>query len=239
MALVARGLVATRTRAQRLIREGAVSVDGVVVRKPSMVVDDGAVLVADQGEDYVSRGALKLVGAFVAFADRGLRSAQGRQCLDIGASTGGFCDVLLRQGARAVVALDVGHGQLAPRIAADERVTDMSGVNIREVTAQTLPFRPQVVVSDVSFISLTYVIPVIADIAAPGADVVLLIKPQFEVGKGRLGKGGVVDDETLRDEAVRRVVACAREHGLTVVGVEPSPIEGTHGNAEYLLCARA
>ena len=120
----------------------------------------------------------------------------------------------------------------------DPRIIEMSGVNIRDVTAANLPYRPDMIVSDVSFISLTYVIPVIARIAAPGASVVLLVKPQFEVGKGNLGKGGIVEDRHLRDQALETVVDCANQHGLTVAGTAPSPIEGTHGNTEFLLFAR-
>ena len=147
--------------------------------------------------------------------------------------------MLLRRGAHRVVALDVGHGQLDPRIAADPRIIEMSGVNIRDVRDGDLPYRPRMVVSDVSFISLTYVIPVIARIADPGAHIVLLVKPQFEVGKGHLGKGGIVEDPVLRERALSAVAACADECGLDVVATAPSPIEGTHGNTEHLLYARA
>lgn len=236
-ALVERGLVSTRSKASRLIKAGKVTVDGRVVGKPSAVVEPGTALAVDKGDDYVSRGAIKLVGAFEAFADRGLKDPTGKDCLDIGASTGGFTEVLLRRGARHVVALDVGHGQLAPRIAADPRVTDMSGANIRDITSDDLPYRPECIVSDVSFISLTYVLPVVADIAAPGADIVLLVKPQFEVGKGNLGKNGVVEREDLRRWALDHVLACARANGLAVRSTAPSPIVGTHGNKEYLLYA--
>lgn len=249
VALVALGLVESRSKAAALVKAGAVRVGGTngrVERKPSakvpVAVDEAGNLVAveeiavDKGDDYVSRGALKLEGAFAAFGSA-LRPAQGLHCLDIGASTGGFCDVLLRRGAAAVIALDVGHGQLDPRIAGDGRIVEMSGTNIRDVTAEDLPFRPELIVSDVSFISLTYVLPVAAAVAAPGAQLVLLVKPQFEVGREHLGKNGIVTDESLRQEAVRKVTSCAQENGLTVLAVAPSPIEGTHGNAEYLLLA--
>ena len=163
-------------------------------------------------------GAYRLSGAFETFAGNGLTGPEGLECLDIGASTGGFTDVLLRRGAAKVVALDVGHGQLDPRIANDEHVIEMSGVNIRrEVEADDLPYRPAMIVSDVSFISLTYVIPVIARIAAPGAQIVLLVKPQFEVGRAGLGKNGIVEDPALRERALHDVVACAEQHGLDVV----------------------
>ena len=152
-AYVARcALAPSRAKAQRLIRDGSVFVDGVYVRKPSASVPHGAHVEIHGADDYVSRGAYKLLGAFSAFASYGLRPPAGLDCLDIGASTGGFCDVLLRSGARHVIALDVGHGQLDARIAADPRTTEMSGVNIRDVGPEDLPFVPQMVVSDVSFI---------------------------------------------------------------------------------------
>ncbi|NEG70248.1 TlyA family RNA methyltransferase [Bifidobacterium choloepi] len=263
-ALVDLGLVGTRAKAQRLVRAGAVRVggpDGRVETKPSakvllVVNSDGNVvaaedLVVNKGDDYVSRGALKLEGAFAAFGEGGtleasgelaaadaLKPAAGLRCLDIGASTGGFCDVLLRRGAVSVIALDVGHGQLDPRIAGDARIIEMSGVNIRDVTAGDLPYRPELIVSDVSFISLTYVLPVAAAIAADGAQMVFLVKPQFEVGREHLGKNGIVTDESCRLAALDKVTACARANGLTVLATAPSPIEGTHGNAEYLMLVR-
>ncbi len=238
-ALVALGLVESRTKAQRLIKSGKVTVDGITATKPAQAIASASDIAIDKGDDYVSRGAYKLVGAFDAFRAAGLPEPVGFDCLDIGASTGGFCDVLLRRGAHRVVALDVGHGQLDPRIAADPRIIEMSGVNIRDVRDSDLPYRPRMVVSDVSFISLTYVIPVIARIADPGAYIVLLVKPQFEVGKGHLGKGGIVEDPALRERALSAVAACADECGLDVVATAPSPIEGTHGNTEHLLYARA
>ncbi|KFI93108.1 hemolysin A [Bifidobacterium saguini DSM 23967] len=238
MMLVAAGLVESRAKAQRLIKAGHVRVDGQTVTKPSYMVKAGhSELAVDKGDDYVSRGAYKLLGAFGAFADAGLTSPRDLHCLDIGASTGGFTDVLLRRGAAQVVALDVGHGQLDPRIAGDERVIEMSGINIREVEAEDLPYTPQMIVSDVSFISLTYVIPVIERITQPGAQIVLLVKPQFEVGRSGLGKNGIVEDPALRAQALQTVVDCASQHHLQVKATADSPIEGTHGNAEYLLYA--
>lgn len=238
--LVEAGVVGTRTKAQKLIKAGKVTVNGETVSKPAYAVGalGHARIRVDKGEDYVSRGAYKLVGAFEAFRERGLAEPTGLQCLDIGASTGGFCDVLLRRGAKNVIALDVGHGQLDPRIAGDPRIIEMSGVNIRDVSADDLPYRPRMIVSDVSFISLTYVIPVIARIAAPGAAVVLLVKPQFEVGRDGLGRNGIVESEELRLKALQDVTACAEREGLDVTATAPSPIEGTHGNAEWLLYAR-
>lgn len=236
--LVDLGLVDTRSKAQRLVRAGHVLVDGKVVDKPSRMVLSNAEIRVDKGDDYVSRGAYKLAGAFKAFADAGLSGPEGLRCLDIGASTGGFCDVLLRGGAERVIALDVGHGQLDPRIANDPRIIEMSGVNIRDVQDGDLPYRPQLVVSDVSFISLTYVLPVIARIADKGAQIMVLVKPQFEVGRANLDRHGIVTDPAVRERALERVVDCARACGLGVVATTVSPIEGTHGNVEYLLFAR-
>lgn len=238
--LVAAGFTDSRAKAQRLIKSGRVRVDGVVVTKPSFMVKAAHnELAVNGGDDYVSRGAYKLLGAFERFADYGLPEPRDMDCLDIGASTGGFTEVLLRRGAHRVIALDVGHGQLHPRIAGDDRVIEMSGVNIRDVEADDLPYRPAMIVSDVSFISLTYVLPVIARIAAPGAHIVLLVKPQFEVGREGLGKNGIVEHAQLREQALARVVACAGDCGLTVKATDDSPIEGTHGNHEYLLYAVA
>lgn len=235
--LAQRGLTRSRATAQRLIRSGKVSVEGKIVRKPSHEVVFSSRICVDNGDDFVSRGAYKLIGAFERFGLQGLSSPQGRDCLDIGASTGGFCDVLLRRGAARVIALDVGHGQLDQRIAGDPRIIEMSGVNIRDVTADDLPFRPSLVVSDVSFISLTFVIPVIARIAAHHADVVLLVKPQFEVGKDRIGRHGIVTSQDLREKALQDVILCAEREGFIVRGTCVSPLTGTHGNVEYLLYA--
>lgn len=236
--LAARGLAASRTKARRLVEEGRVLVDGRTERRPSAPVSSAASLEIRDGDDYVSRGALKLVGAFEAFAPSGLRDPRNLDCLDVGASTGGFTQVLLRRGARRVVALDVGHGQLDPLLARDPRVVDMSGVNVRDLEPGDLPFRPALVVGDVSFISLLHVLPVVRGVIDDVGEAVLLIKPQFEVGRGRLGRHGVVRDPRLRRSAVAAVVAAAAEDGFEVVGVAPSPIEGMHGNVEYLLYLR-
>lgn len=236
--LVASSLVKSRNRAQQLIKEGRVRVDGVVVRKSATSILSSQHIEVDVGDDYVSRGAYKLEGAFQAFRGNGLVDPDGALCLDIGASTGGFTEVLLRRGARMVIALDVGHDQLDSRLQQDARVLEMSGTNIRDCTPEDLPFKPQYVVSDVSFISLTMIIPVIAQLAAPNAHIVLLIKPQFEVGKQLLGKHGIVNDPALQEEVQRTICQCAVDNGLTVVSLAPSPIEGTHGNKEWLLYLR-
>ena len=222
--------------ARALIMEGRVmSGDRKILRASEMIGAEEQLRVRGELNSFVSRGAHKLKRALEVFH----LDLNGKICADIGASTGGFCDVLLRRGAAHVIALDVGHGQLDPRIAGNERIIEMSGVNIRDVEADDLPYRPSMIVSDVSFISLTYVIPVIARIAAPGAHVVLLVKPQFEVGKGNLGKNGIVESETLRKQALDTVTACAKANGLDVRATAVSPIEGTHGNIEYLLYAVA
>jgi len=189
----------------------------------------------------VGRGALviepDLAGALAAFAPRGLAVA-GRRCLDAGASTGGFTDVLLRAGAAQVIAVDVGYGQLAWSLRTDERVTVLDRVNVRTLTPGQVGAPPELVTADLSFISLTLVLPALAACAAPEADFVLLVKPQFEVGKGRVGAGGVVRDPALRAEAVTLVASAAVTLGLGVAGVAPSPLPGPSGNVEYFLWLR-
>ena len=239
MMLVASGLVESRAKAQRLIKAGHVRVDGETITKPSFMVKAGhSELAVDKGDDYVSRGAYKLLGAFETFAGNGLTGPEGLECLDIGASTGGFTDVLLRGGAAKVVALDVGHGQLDPRIANDEHVIEMSGVNIREVEADDLPYRPAMIVSDVSFISLLKIMPAVVPLLAPGGVMVSLIKPQFEAGREHVGKGGIVRDITVHRDVIRRVVDGIAENGLSPLGLTFSPIKGADGNIEYLLYSR-
>ena len=246
-ALVDRSLANSRTIAQRLIKAGVVSVNNRVITKSSFLVNNSEEIIIQKSKElekseyflkYVSRGALKLEGAFEAFSKYGLSILNSTRALDIGASTGGFCDVLLQKGVNSVIALDVGHGQLHPKIANNPRVIEMSGVNIRDVYEEDLPYKPNLIVSDVSFISLTLVIPTIARIAEKNANIVLLVKPQFEVGKGNLGKGGIVTDESLRISALEKVKNCAKANNMTVIATEKSPIEGTHGNVEYLLYAR-
>ena len=246
-ALVDRSLANSRTIAQRLIKAGVVSVNNRIITKSSFLVNNSEEIIIQKSKEsekseyflkYVSRGALKLEGAFEAFSKYGLSILNSTRALDIGASTGGFCDVLLQKGVNSVIALDVGHGQLHQKIANNPRVIEMSGVNIRDVYEEDLPYKPNLIVSDVSFISLTLVIPTIARIAEKNANIVLLVKPQFEVGKGNLGKGGIVTDESLRISALEKVKNCAKANNMTVIATEKSPIEGTHGNVEYLLYAR-
>jgi 23S rRNA (cytidine1920-2'-O)/16S rRNA (cytidine1409-2'-O)-methyltransferase len=191
--------------------------------------------VADPG--YASRGGHKLAGALDTFSEKGLTVA-GRFCLDAGASTGGFTDVLLRRDAARIIAVDVGYGQLLWRLRQDERVTVLDRCNVRELTPDLLPVLPDLVVGDLSFISLRLVLPALKECAAPRADFVLMVKPQFEVGKDRLGAGGVVRDLDLRADAVLDVAESAAELGLGTQGVTASALPGPSGNVEYFLWLR-
>jgi 23S rRNA (cytidine1920-2'-O)/16S rRNA (cytidine1409-2'-O)-methyltransferase len=238
--LVRRGLARSREQARELVESGRVKVHGTVATKPATQVDDAAaVLVADAGSgaDYASRGAHKLIGALEAFGPRGLVVA-GRRCLDAGASTGGFTDVLLRRGAVHVVAVDVGYGQLVWALRTDARVTTLDRTNVRELVAADLPYAPELVVADLSFISLALVLPALTGVCAPDADLVLMVKPQFEVGRERVGAGGVVRDPGLRAEAVRRIAEEAFGLGFGTAGVVASPLPGPSGNVEYFLWLR-
>lgn len=193
----------------------------------------------EQDPDYVSRGGHKLAGALEAFAPRGL-AVRGRRALDAGASTGGFTDVLLRAGAAQVVAVDVGYGQLAWSLQSDDRVVVKDRTNVRELTLDAIDGEPvDLVVGDLSFIPLGLVLPALVACTRPDADLVLMVKPQFEVGRERLGSGGVVRSTQLRAEAVRTVAGHAAGLGLGVLGVTASPLPGPSGNVEYFLWLRA
>jgi 23S rRNA (cytidine1920-2'-O)/16S rRNA (cytidine1409-2'-O)-methyltransferase len=235
--LVRRGLARSREQAGELVAAGRVTVAGLRAAKPATQVSrDAPISIADTGEPgYVSRGGRKLAGALAVFSAGGLTVA-GRACLDAGASTGGFTDVLLRAGAAHVVAADVGYGQLAWSLRTDPRVTVLDRVNVRTLE-QVTPV-PGLVVADLSFISLTLVLPALVASAAPDADFVLLVKPQFEVGKGRVGAGGVVRDSADRADAVRPVAHAAGQLGLGVLGITASPLPGPAGNVEYFLWLR-
>ena len=241
--LVRRGLARSRAHAGDLIKTGRVSVRGQLVLKPSMNVGDGddIVLVADpEDPGYASRAALKLAGALDALAGStaGRRLADavdGAWCLDLGASTGGFTDVLLRRAAAHVVALDVGHDQLVGRLREDPRVTVVEGFNVRDLRRTDLAREPDLVVGDLSFISLTLVVPALAAVLAPGTPVMLMVKPQFEVGKDRLGSGGVVRDPALHVGAVLDVVLAAAAVGLNARALVPSPLPGPSGNREFFV----
>lgn len=235
-ALVARGLAATRSRARDLILRGQVLVDGRVAAKAGVMVADEAEIVLAPGAaaDAVSRGGLKLAAGLDAF---GFDPA-GRVALDVGASTGGFTEVLLARGAARVYAVDVGHGQLHGRLAADARVVSLEGTDSRTLDAGLVPEPAGAIVADISFISLEKALPAALAIAAPGAFLVALVKPQFEAGREGVDKGGIVRDAAVRDAAVARVRDwIARLAGWRVVGIVPSPIAGGSGNQEYLLGA--
>ncbi|GGS57432.1 TlyA family rRNA (cytidine-2'-O)-methyltransferase [Planobispora rosea] len=235
--LVRRKLARSREHAAQLIEAGRVAVGGRTAAKPATQVDTAsAITVAEaaEGPDYVSRGAHKLVGALEAFGPRGL-TVEGRRCLDAGASTGGFTDVLLRNGAAHVLAVDVGYGQLAWSLRTDERVTVMERVNVRDLTPGMVGEPPTLIVGDLSFISLRLVLPALIACAAPESDFAMLVKPQFEVGRERVGAGGVVRDPALRAEAVQDVAEAAQSLGLTVRGVTASPLPGPSGNVEYVI----
>jgi 23S rRNA (cytidine1920-2'-O)/16S rRNA (cytidine1409-2'-O)-methyltransferase len=236
--LVRRGLARSRGDARDLVEAGLVQVAGVRARKPAQPVGEDTELGVDDAPRWVGRAAHKLAAALETWRPEGLAVA-GRRCLDAGASTGGFTQVLLGEGAAHVVAVDVGHGQLVPEIASDHRVEDRSGTTVRGLGPEDVGGPVDVLVADLSFISLTLVVPDLAGLLVPGGDAVLLVKPQFEVGRARLGSSGVVTDPADRADAVLRVVAAARDAGLGVRGLVPSPVTGGSGNTEYLLWARS
>jgi 23S rRNA (cytidine1920-2'-O)/16S rRNA (cytidine1409-2'-O)-methyltransferase len=236
--LVERGLARSRGHAADLVKAKRVLVGTKEITKPSASVAMDCEITIIPADEYVSRAGLKLKGALDAF---GALEVDGKTCLDVGASTGGFTDVLLRHGAARVVAIDVGHEQFAPELVNNPRVQSFEGINAREVTLVELRdltddknLEIDLVVADLSFISLTLVLPALAALA-PKADFVLLIKPQFEVGKQSLSASGVVSDHRLRASAIKQVVDCCHELGLGMLGLERSELPGTHGNIEYLI----
>lgn len=235
-ALAARGLARSRTHAATLIAAGLVSVDGRQVRKASFAVSDDDAIVLAQTDHYVSRGAHKLIAALDAFDVL----VEERLALDLGASTGGFTQVLRERGARRVLSIDVGHEQLAASVADDPGVVSVEGFNVRYMTRANLTEAtgateaPQLIVGDLSFISLELILPAVAAVAAEDADIVLLVKPQFEVGRTAV-RGGLVTDPATRADAVARVIWSAWDQGLGMRGMIASPILGTHGNAEFLV----
>ena len=230
--LVERGLAPNRERAQRLILAGDVLVDDRPVTKAgTAVASDAALRLRSEPAPYASRGGEKLAGALAAFE----LDVAGLVALDVGASTGGFTDCLLRAGASRVIALDVGYGQLAWSLRSDPRVVVLERTNARALDVGVLPEPPALAVVDVSFISLGLVLPPVAAVLAPGARIVALVKPQFEVGRGQVGKGGVVRDPALRASAVAGVRAVAEGLGLEVAGEAPSVLPGPKGNQEVFL----
>lgn len=232
--LVDRGLVESRERGQAIIIAGNVLVNGRKVEKAgSLVPGDAEIRILGDQMPYVSRGGLKLERALLEFT----MDVKEKICLDVGASTGGFTDCLLQHGAKKAYAVDVGYGQMAWKIRQDPRVTVIERTNIRDITPAIIPEQADIAVIDVSFISLEKVIPPVLRFLNPGAGIIALIKPQFEVGKGQVGKGGIVRDETARTAAVEKVRMFFQNAGLEVKGIIPSPITGQDGNVEYLLHA--
>ncbi|MEQ1771923.1 MAG: TlyA family RNA methyltransferase [Devosia sp.] len=233
--LVRRGLYASRSRARDAILRGAVIVDGTPAVKPAQRVgDQAAITLRDAARAYVSRGALKLKHALLAFGI----DVRGRRALDIGASTGGFTQVLLEAGAAHVTAIDVGHGQMVAQLASDSRVTHIEGLNARNLDAAHLAGPIDLIVCDVSFISLKLALPSALALGEPGAQLVALIKPQFEVGREALGKSGIVTVTAEHDRVCRDIAGFLAEQGWPVEGVVPSPVEGGDGNKEFLVAAR-
>ncbi len=235
VALVECGLAASRERARALILAGHVRVDGQVVSKAGAPVAlDARVELDAPDHPYVGRGGIKLAHALDAFAI----DPAGRRALDVGASTGGFTDVLLQRGAASVIALDVGRGQLDWRLRTDPRVLVREGVNARSLTSDDVPYAVDLVTVDVAFISLRHILPALPRLLAPGADVVALVKPQFEAGRDEVGKHGLVTDPAVHDAVVARVTTEARAVGLRRAAMTPSPITGATGNREFFLHLR-
>jgi 23S rRNA (cytidine1920-2'-O)/16S rRNA (cytidine1409-2'-O)-methyltransferase len=229
--LVDHGLAESRQKAQALVMAGRVRVGGHPARKAGAAVPDDARIEVLPGPEHVGRGALKLAGALSAF---GLDPA-GRTAVDVGASTGGFTEILLARGAARVYAIDVGRGQLHERLRADPRVIVRDQVNARALSTRDVPERCQLATLDVSFISVLKVLPALASVLAPGADVVVLVKPQFEVGRGQVGRGGLVTDPALHQHCLRTVALDAQAMGYAVRAACASPITGAEGNREFFL----
>jgi 23S rRNA (cytidine1920-2'-O)/16S rRNA (cytidine1409-2'-O)-methyltransferase len=232
LALVERRLVPTRERARALILAGQVTVDGLVESKAGTpVTADADLKLVVPDHPYVGRGGVKLAHALDAFAVQ----VRGRRALDIGASTGGFTEVLLERGARDVIALDVGHNQLDWKLRTDSRVIVREGVNARALSSNDVPHPIDVVTIDVAFISLRHIFPAVPPFLAAGSDVIALVKPQFEAGRGQVGKGGIVSDPAIHDAVIAQVTTYAADSGLNRVGMTPSPITGATGNREFFL----
>lgn len=228
VALTERGICRSRSQAKMLIIEGKVLLNGVPVTKPSVMAGEGDTLTLAEAMRYVGRGGLKLEGALQAFPV----SPEGRICMDVGASTGGFTDCMLQNGAKLVYAVDVGHGQLADSLRQDARVVDLEGTDIRRL--EMLPDVPDFCSIDVSFISLKLILPAAAALLAEEADCIALIKPQFEAGKANIGKHGIVRSAMVHVQVLREVLTFAQEAGFSVEGLCASPVQGGDGNIEYL-----
>jgi 23S rRNA (cytidine1920-2'-O)/16S rRNA (cytidine1409-2'-O)-methyltransferase len=234
--VVERELAASRERARALILAGQVKVDGQIVSKAGApVAADAVVELVVPDHPYVGRGGIKLAHALDAFAI----DPQGRRALDVGASTGGFTDVLLRRGAESVVALDVGRGQLDWRLRSDSRVLVREGVNARHLSVDDVPHRVTLVTIDVAFISLRHILPALPPVLEPGADVVALVKPQFEAGREEVGAHGIVSDPAVHEAVIARVTEAAAACGLARIAMAPSTITGATGNQEFFLHLKA
>ena len=233
--LVEHGYARTRAEAQEAIDAGKVFDGGRRVIKPSQRLNETSRIKYERAHPFVSRGALKLAAALHHFD----LSPRGLVCLDLGASTGGFSEVLLMHGARKIFAVDVGHGQLDPKIADDPRVISLERTNARDLSPKLIPDAPEAIVADVRFISLKLGLPKVLTLAAPDAWLIALVKPQFEVGKAHIGKGGIVRDEAVQEAVLADIAAWLPENpGWTVTGSIPSPVKGGDGNREFLLAAR-
>lgn len=233
--LAERGLAPSRTAAAASVRAGRVRLakNGATVEKPSELLPESAELIVEEGQEFVSRGGIKLNNALAELPV----AVEGRLALDVGASTGGFTDCLLQRDARMVLAVDVGYGQLDWRLRQDSRVLVMERLNARHLGDSSLPFRPELITADISFISLAMLMPSIVATAADEFDLLGLVKPQFELGKEKVGKGGVVRDAADRRDAIRRVVEAAQKEGLTVRGLASSGLPGPKGNRETFVWA--
>ena len=234
LALVARGLFESRAKARAAIEAGGVRVDGAVVRRPAASVEADAVIEATPAHGWVGRGALKLAHALELWPV----NARGAVVLDLGASTGGFTEVCLSAGAALVYAVDVGHGQLHPKIATDPRVVSLEKTDARALTPELIPQRPDLIVSDLSFISLEKALPAALVLSGPGAELVALVKPQFEVGRAGVGKGGLVTDPALRVAAVESFERFLAAQNWRTLERTESPIQGGDGNVEFLVWAK-
>ncbi|MFY9397934.1 MAG: TlyA family RNA methyltransferase [Desulfomonilia bacterium] len=233
--LVERGFAETRTKAAALVMAGSVIVDGAPVTKAGAQVDEDARISVKAQPRFVSRAGEKLEAALDTFGI----GVEGKAAIDVGASTGGFTDVMLKRGAKRVYAVDVGRGQLHWKLRTDERVVSLEGVNVRNLETALIQDRCDVATFDVSFISLKLVVPPVLKVLGPGADIVALVKPQFEAGREHIGKGGILKDPLVAQEVIRDMEAFFTGIGCTVHGTIPSPLKGAKGNQEYLLYARA
>lgn len=231
--LAERGLFKSGEKASRAVMAGMVTVDGIIATKPGRKVDAGCDIAIKERERFVGRGGEKLESALEAFKV----SVKGKKCLDIGTSTGGFADCLLQAGATEVICVDVGHGQIDQRLREDARVILMERTNARYLSRSDLPFSPEIVTIDVSFISLGKIIPAVVRMLEPGAMILALVKPQFEAERKDIKRGGVVKDSRVHTQVLWKVCSMCEEHGLVINGMTDSPIKGPAGNKEFFILA--